>query len=115
MDCPPRGKGSIENVSIGDPSCNAMHMLSSALYFEINCRTGWHYCGYTPHDTTHSAGSPNTSLVFTRVMLRWNYKQLGRTLRKKEALYSFPNSRGIGNEPVVLAHGNSIPLESSRL
>ena len=38
VHCPPRGTVSIENVSVGDPACNAVHMLSSALHFESNCK-----------------------------------------------------------------------------
>ena len=38
LHCPPLGMVSIQNVSMGDPACNAVHMLSGALHFERNCK-----------------------------------------------------------------------------
>ena len=39
VHCPPRGTVSIGNVSMGEPACNSIHTLSSALHFESNCKT----------------------------------------------------------------------------
>ena len=56
MHCSPRGTVSIENVSRGDPACNAVHMLSSALHFKSNCKTqgitveALHMALITPHE-----------------------------------------------------------------
>ena len=56
MHCPPRGAVGIENVRMGDTACNAVHMLSSALHCEINCRhdgitaMALHMAFITPHE-----------------------------------------------------------------
>ena len=53
------------------PAWRAVHMVSLAIYPKNNCTLWLHPSARTPHGTTHSTWTPNTSVVFTRAFAEW--------------------------------------------